>query len=174
MARRSGAVTAARDRRCRKLSAGIGRGVSSFAVVALVIFHAVLLWDRIASSTLLDPAVALRWSGTALLLLAFARLQRAGVPLLSGHRARVIWTLVALLHASMVPGVAGSVATLGEASPELWLTLAVSALLATLGASAAAAAATTGGRLRPRLAPAETAVRDVVLPSTAARPPPVS
>jgi multisubunit Na+/H+ antiporter MnhB subunit len=79
---------------------------ASFAVsaVALVIFHLVLFWDQIADGRLLDPAVAVRWGVSALLLAALAALRRAGVPLLWGRRALVVWVLVALLHWAAMPG----------------------------------------------------------------------
>jgi hypothetical protein len=74
--------------------------VSAFA---LVVFHAALFWNQMGDGRLLDPAVAARWGIGALLLLALAALRRAGVPMLWGRRALVVWVLVALLHWAAVP-----------------------------------------------------------------------
>jgi hypothetical protein len=74
------------------------------AALALVVFHLVLFWDQIGDGRLLDPAVAVRWGMSALLVVAFAALRRAGVPVLWGRRALVVWVLVALLHWAAVPG----------------------------------------------------------------------
>ncbi len=151
----------------------LGRVLQRLAAAGLVAFHGFLLWDRIASLTLLAPAVALRWAGTLMLLLGLSRMSRAGVPLCSGRRARVIWTLVALLHASMVPGTVSGLATLSETTPELWLTLALSSLIVALGASAGSASMIlrVDRPRHPEYAPS--AVRSSCLPLLAARPPPV-
>ena len=76
-------------------------------LAGLVLFHGYLLWQRIASTTLLEPMVALRWGAAALLLVGFAYLQRSGISLIRGHRALVLWLLVLLLHAGMVPAAEG-------------------------------------------------------------------
>ena len=66
-------------------------------------FTLVLFWNQIGSGRLLDPAVAVRWGMGALLLVALTALRRAGVPVLWGRRALVVWVLVALLHCTAVP-----------------------------------------------------------------------
>src|SRR5215212_928652 len=71
--------------------------------MALVAFHAALLWNQIGDGRLLDPAVATRWSVGVLLLGALAGLRRAGDPMLWGRRALVVWVLVALLHWTASP-----------------------------------------------------------------------
>ena len=76
---------------------------TALAAMALVAFHAALLWNQIGDGRLLDPAVATRWSVGVLLLGALAGLRRAGVPLLWGRRALVVWVLVALLHWTASP-----------------------------------------------------------------------
>jgi hypothetical protein len=71
------------------------------ALVALVVlYHAFLLWQRVADLTLLEPAVAVRWLATLLLLLGLFRLHHRGVPLIWGRKALVFWLLVLLLHVS--------------------------------------------------------------------------
>ena len=151
----------------------LGRTLQGGVAAALVVFHGVLLWDRIASLTLLDPAVALRWAGTLLLLLGLARMWRTGVPLFSGRQARVVWTLVALLHASMVPGAGGGAATLAEADPGLWLTLALVSLAVVLGAVAGTFRSQQPGGRPPRPRNTTRAVRAACLTLVAPRPPPV-
>jgi hypothetical protein len=71
------------------------------ALVALmVLYHAFLLWHRVADQTLLEPAIAARWLATLLLLLGLFRLHHRGVPLIWGRKALVFWLLVLLLHVS--------------------------------------------------------------------------
>lgn len=71
------------------------------ALVALVVlYHALLLWQRVADLTLLEPAVAARWLATLFLLVVLFRLHHRGVPLIWGRKALVVWLLVLLLHVS--------------------------------------------------------------------------
>jgi hypothetical protein len=70
------------------------------AGLALAIFHASLFWDRLVGGDLLDPMVALRWTGAGLLLAALVTLRRYGAPLIHGRKAFCLWLLIALLHAS--------------------------------------------------------------------------
>jgi hypothetical protein len=71
------------------------------ALLALVVlYHAFLLWQRVADLTLLEPAVAARWLATLIFLLVLFRLHRRGVPLIWGRKALVFWLLVLLLHLS--------------------------------------------------------------------------
>ena len=66
----------------------------------VVLYHAILLWQRVADLTLLEPAIAARWLATLLLLLGLFRLHHRGVPLIWGRKALVFWLLVLLLHVS--------------------------------------------------------------------------
>ncbi len=153
----------------RRLAAALLR----LAAAGLVVFHATLLWDRVASLTFLDPAVALRWGAAVALLLGLLRLRLAGVPLLSGRKAWVVWSLVALLHVSMSPGVGGLTATLAEADAGLWLVLSLSGLLILLGARARASQALPApgapGLTRPQVM---LAFRVACLAQLSPRPPP--
>ena len=80
------------------------------ALVALVVlYHAILLWQRVADLTLLEPAIAARWLATLLLLLGLFRLHHRGVPLIWGRKALVFWLLVLLLHVSFYGPVAEGV-----------------------------------------------------------------
>ena len=73
------------------------------SALALVVFHAALFWSQITDGRLLEPAVAVRWGLSVLLLGAFVALRRAGVPVLWGRRALVVWVLVGLLHWTAAP-----------------------------------------------------------------------
>jgi hypothetical protein len=75
----------------------------ALSALALMVFHLALFWDQIGDGRLLDPAVAARWGMSALLLVALTALRRAGVPMLWGRRALVVWVLVALLHWTAMP-----------------------------------------------------------------------
>ena len=149
------------------------RAFGRLAAASLVVYHVVLLRDRVASLTLLDPAVALRWGAAIALVLGLLRLWSAGMPLLSGRRALVVWSLVALLHASMAPGVGGLTATLAEADAGLWLALSLSGLLLLLGTRAGASLALpkqrTPGPSTPEAVPA---LRAACLAALSPRPPP--
>ncbi len=147
------------------------RTLLRIAAAALVVYHAVLLWDRVASLTLLDPVIALRWAAAAALAFGLVRMQLAGVPLLAGRRALIVWTLVALLHAGMAPGAGALAATLAESDAGALLTLGLSALVALLGTVAGEAIRPphTPGRLEPVAAPA---FRAACLAPLSPRPPP--
>jgi hypothetical protein len=84
-------------------------------VLALVAFHAILLWSHALAGRLSDPAVALRWLASIGIVGLFVLLRRNGVPVLWGRRALVLWLLVALLHASAARPAVSS--TLAELSP---------------------------------------------------------
>lgn len=66
----------------------------------LIAFHAILLWERLADSTLFEPVPAIRWLATVALIALLFRLHRRGVSLLQGRGALVLWLLVLLLHVS--------------------------------------------------------------------------
>lgn len=70
------------------------------AYAVLVGFHLVLLVQRIADATILEPLVLARYAG-ALALLAAARIgMRMAAPHLRGRRVQtVFWLIVLLLHA---------------------------------------------------------------------------
>lgn len=80
------------------------------AMVALLsLFHLALLGEQVADGSLLDPAIAGEWVVGLLLLLGLVRLRRAGLSLMRGRAALVLWLLLAVLHAvTMVPGDEGA------------------------------------------------------------------
>ena len=75
------------------LSVALGAGA-----LALVVFHVWLFWGQWQVGRLTDPFVAVRWAGSALLVLALLALRRRHVPVLRGRQALVIWTLAAIVH----------------------------------------------------------------------------
>ena len=85
-----------------------GRLATCGVIAGLVLFHAQLLWQRISSVTLLEPLVALRWSAAALMVVAFVYLQRSGISVVWGHKALILWLLVLVLHAGLMPVEAGA------------------------------------------------------------------
>lgn len=92
-------------------------------VAALVVLHAVLLWQRLDDRSIARPEVAIRWiaaavvAGAALLLRRFATGSRVWI---------VFWLTVALLH---LAGPAGAVLTQAvmTAAPLLLMFVAVAA-----------------------------------------------
>jgi hypothetical protein len=74
-------------------------------VAALVLLHAVLLWQRLDDRSIARPEVAMRWIGAAAIAVAALLLRRAS----SGSRGWVVfWLTVILLH---LAGPAGAVLT---------------------------------------------------------------
>lgn len=70
------------------------------ARAGLVLFHAVLLWQRIADSTLLDPVVLAKYLGAVALLGGAVAFRRYAPQHLRGRRALLgFWLVVLLLHA---------------------------------------------------------------------------
>ena len=118
-----------------RLARGARRVLSTaiaLAVLALVVFHVALFWNQLGSGRLVDPAVAARWGAGGLLLVALAALRRAGVPLLWGRRALVVWVLVALLHWTAVPATSAGAPERGGAMALLFVELPASAPLLTV------------------------------------------
>jgi hypothetical protein len=149
------------------------RGATLAGVAFLVGFHGWLFAGRLAEGELLEPAVALRWLASAVLVAALEGLRRAGVPLVRGRRALVFWVLVLLLHWSATPLAERRIPVdeLLIAAPGV-ITLAAGVVLL-LG---------TGGRARRTVRPPVSARRrrapifpsavQRLLPVLAARPPP--
>ncbi len=92
----------ARRARAFDLRRCLGRVLASVLVAGLALLHGQLLWQRIASYTLLEPLVALRWGVAMLILAGFVYLRRAGISIVLGHKALILWLLVLLIHAGMV------------------------------------------------------------------------
>lgn len=133
-------------RRTLLLAAGAG------ALAYLSGYHALLLWQRVASLTLLEPAVALRWVAGLVLLLALVRLRRAGVPLFWGRKALVFWVLVLLLHAAGAAPIPSEVAIELALQPGADLLYILPAALTALALAGLLLAALAPGS-RPGLAP---------------------
>ena len=120
-------------RPARRLALFSGLALSA----TLVAFHGGLLWQRVLDGSLLEPAVALRWVLSTLLVFALLRLWCLGLPLLRGRSAAVLWLVVLLLHAGGPAAVQPAV----EPVTSLVLLTAALAALAVLGAGAVGAAA---------------------------------
>jgi hypothetical protein len=74
-------------------------------VALLVAYHLVLFGVRVVDGSVLDPAIAAEWIVGLSLLLALGRLHRAGLSLVKGRGALVLWLAVLVLHAvALVPG----------------------------------------------------------------------
>lgn len=149
------------------------------AVLALVVFHLRLFWQRLTDQSVLEPVVAAKWLITALLLSGLWRLRARGYRLLAGKRAAVFWLLALLLHVQLPLAPAADLTGPVELG---WLfalpatasfgTAVALALGLTLAALLAAAARPTGPTLTlngRRLG--RPLVRS--LPAVACRPPPI-
>ena len=150
----------------------------------LIAFHAVLLWERLADSTLFEPVPAIRWLATVALIALLVRLHRKGVSLLRGRGALVLWLLVLLLHASFWGPVADpTISCDGWGGPGLLLALpaltiilgdvtrSLQRLLARLLSGSGSMGLTAVGWLPQGQSFAETAAS---VPALACRPPPAS
>jgi hypothetical protein len=126
------------------------RGAGLFALAALAVFHASLLWSRLVDGQLFDPLVAVRWIGAAGLTAGLVALRRRGVSLVSGRRALVVWLLVVLLHWDATPAVAVADGSQPSASELIFvLPSTAAAALVGLGLLIATLAAS---RVRPAIA----------------------
>lgn len=100
------------------------RGLSAallFVVAALVLLHAVMLWQRLDDRSIARPEVAIRWIAAAAVAVAALLLRRVAV----GSRGWVVlWLTVALLH---LAGPAGGILTQAvlTAAPLLLMLVAV-------------------------------------------------
>lgn len=72
--------------------------LASAAVTILVLFHLLLLADRIARASILDPATSLRWLGAAAVLGLALVFRRSGWSLTSGRSGLAFWALILLVH----------------------------------------------------------------------------
>ncbi len=87
-------ASASRPRPCAE-----GRAFRLTWRIALVAFHALLLFQRLADATILHPAVLARWGVALALLLGAAVFQRLAPARLRRPRAVVVfWILAFLLH----------------------------------------------------------------------------
>lgn len=127
-----------------------------FVVAALVLLHAVLLWQRLDDRSIARPEVAMRWivaaaiGGVALLLRRVATGSRIWI---------VFWLTVALLH---LAGPAGAVLTQAvlTATPLLLIFVAIA-----IGVACGIAPFIRGRTSRVTFAPVIAAVRDRAPPS---------
>lgn len=149
------------------------------ALVAL--YHAFLLWQRVADLTLFEPVIAARWLATLVLLLGLFRLHRRGVPLIWGRKALVFWLLVLLLHVSfygpLAEGVEASLdiqrAGLMLALPATFVAVAMAAVcLALLAAFLGEPALERSATFTPLEAPGGPSLRTGWTLQLACRPPP--
>jgi len=157
---------------------------SVIAAAILVAYHLVLLWQRLADLSLLQPAVALRWIVTVALLIGLRRMHAAGLPLIWGRRALAFWLFVLLLHVSFLGPLsegataggdwgtsAGLELVLPAAAPlVLWSAIVLTCWLVVRATGTSAfplprLACLTGSREHPS--------RGGWLPSLSSRPPPV-
>lgn len=161
---------------------GWSRALLGAVAVALAIFHARLLWQRLSDQTVFEPFVAAKWLVTGVLLLALWRLKANGHQLFLGRRAGVIWLLALLLHVQLPVVPVGAAALPEGGEPVGWLFalpvgVSVGAALAVVLGLALAAAALGSSNRSPASRAVRTRRRGVTLlgslPSLASRPPPL-
>ena len=155
------------------LYALLASAVAGWIVAALLVQHALLLSQRIAEGSLLDPTILLRWTVGFALTAVMLVLRRSGVSLVRGRRAAIFWLAVLFFH---VVAAAGPAAAPDPSSAALLPGSAVPGLLALallwVGSSQSAAAAMPQAAVG-RLGPNETgALSAPSLLPLAARPPP--
>ncbi len=156
---------------------------SVIAAAILVAYHLVLLWQRLADQSLLQPAVALRWIATVALLIGLRRMHAAGLPLIWGRRALAFWLLVLLLHVSFLGPLSEEAVAGGDWSTSAGLALVLPAaalfvLLSAIILTCRLAARVTVASSHPlrflavSTASIEHPSRRGRLPSLSSRPPP--
>jgi hypothetical protein len=122
----------------------IARGLAVIAATGLAVFHARLLWDRLAAGQILDPAIVLRWGGALALLVGLGLLRRAGVSLALDRRSLAVWLLVALLHWNSGPLPDGQSTTQVDSSAILLVLPSTAAALIGIGIAFASLATPRG------------------------------
>jgi hypothetical protein len=160
------------------------RALGWASVGLLVAFHAVLLWQRLVESTLLQPVPAIRWLATVGLAAALYKLHRNGVSLLRGRGAVILWLLVLLLHVSFWGPMTDTASTYeGWSGPGLLLALpALTIILGKVSSVLRRILARLLGEMQSGygtpvgtpLGSQSFAERTVFLPVLACRPPPLS
>ena len=118
----------------------IARGIAVITATALAVFHARLLWDRLAAGQMLEPAIVVRWSGALALLVGLGLLRRAGVSLALDRHSLAVWLLVALLHWNAGPLPAGNSTTPVDSSAILLVLPSTAAALIGIGVALASLA----------------------------------
>jgi hypothetical protein len=85
--------------------ARVASWTATSCALLLIGFHALIFWRHLLSGALADPGKGLAWAIGFVLFGFMVALRRAGVPLLWGRRALVVWIMVALLHVgALKPG----------------------------------------------------------------------
>ena len=135
------------------------RGLSTallFVVAALVLLHAVLLWQRLDDRSIARPEVAIRWIAAAVIAGAALLLRRVA----AGSRGWVVfWLTVALLH---LAGPAGAILTQAVLTAAPLLLMFVAAAIGVACGNASFLCARTS---RVACAPVIASVRDRAPPS---------
>lgn len=151
----------------------LASAAAGWVIVALLVQHALLLLQRIAEGSLLDPSVLVRWIVGLILTIVMLALRRAGVSLVRGRRAAIFWLAVLFFH---VVAAAGPAAAPDSSASALLPGSAVPGLLALALLWVRSGQGTAAAVLRPnawRLRPSD--IRGLGAPSLlplAARPPP--
>lgn len=102
--------------------------LGALLTAVLVVFHAVLFWERVRDLSIFEPLVLLQWLLAILLIVAMRHLHNRQVSLLRGRQALAFWLLILLLHLMAVP----PAAEWAEEHSGLLLALPVSYLLLAL------------------------------------------
>ncbi len=118
--------------------------LGTLLAAVLVVFHAVLFWERVRDLSIFEPLVLLQWLLAILLIVAMRHPHKRQVSLLRGRLALAFWLLILLLHLMAIP----PAAEWAEEHSGLLLALPVSYLLLALARRTL--------KLLPRLAPCPT------------------
>jgi len=144
---------------------------AALGVVLLLIQHALLLEQRIEDGSLLDPTVLGRWLVGLALTVGMLALRRAGLSLVRGRQAGVLWLAVLVLHLT------AAVTPAGSAAPSVVALLPASVVPALLAVSTLWLGSTATGPASPATPAASApglghAFADGFVAPFAARPPP--
>ena len=117
-------------RRTSSLARSLRTQLLKASCIGLLVFHAVLLIQRIGDSSIFTAAVLAKWLGAAALMGALLAFQRMAPMRLRGARPMVVfWLLVVLLHAGS-PVAANAQDFQGELAAVAELALLVPAVIA--------------------------------------------
>lgn len=116
-----------------KRSGSVRSIVSTAAAIAaaayLLYLHSFLLAERLSDLSIFEPVVAVKWIASLLILAVLLKFRLAGIPLLKGRKALVVWMLVLLLHCQTSAPIGPEVSAEFAAQQNVWLIFLLPALV---------------------------------------------
>lgn len=107
----------------------VSTAAATAAAAYLLYLHSLLLAERLSDLSILEPVVAVKWIASLLILVVLLKFRLAGIPLLKGRKALVVWMLVLLLHCQISAPIGPEVSAEFAAQQNVWLIFLLPALV---------------------------------------------